>query len=289
MSSNNKSNKYWKNTVCFKGENQAFLDAEYLCAKMKKGAVDDVISIGLIVTNRAHEELARYYSTVRLVKGHRLTPLIAKLTGLTNEELRVAPTYEKVMQKCIGLVKKYEVGKICVWGGDKSNFVRDFESRTLDKDFQKDVMKFINTFENIQKDVSLDVTGGLDSGMSLADMKTICGLGGHVEHNALSDAEDMLNCIRVIEAKKLPYDGVEAAQYKHFRAEYVKNRSFNDHDDEPILAGSMCGEEFLKELEACGFKAQPKTKAFVDDLRFLLGKGDITMGTYSEMMDSKNH
>ena len=103
-------------------------------------------------------------------------------------------------------------------------------------------------------------------------MKTICGLGGHVEHNALSDAEDMLECIRIIEQDKMVYDGIKAAEYKKFRGEYVKNRSFDD-------------EEFFNELVSKGFENNPKTKAFMDDLKFLLGKGNVYMGTFSEMMD----
>ena len=107
--------------------------------------------------------------------------------------------------------------------------------------------KFISTFENIQKEVSLDVTGGIDANLSLADLKTICGLGGYVAHNALADAEDMLKCIRIIETDSMKYDGVEAAEYKRFRGEYVKNRTFGDvlEDDELVIA-SKTGENFFK-------------------------------------------
>ena len=110
-----------------------------------------------ISTNPEHEELDRFYSTVQLTRGHKLPPLISELTGLTNEELEDAPTYEEVMTELIAKIKKWQVGKICVWGGDKNNFQRDFESRFLDKPLKRSVAKFINTFENIQKEVSLDV------------------------------------------------------------------------------------------------------------------------------------
>lgn len=271
----------------FKGNNQAFLDAEYLSARFKKGSVEDVISVGIVITDPSHQELDRYYSTVQLTRGHRLTPLITELTGLTTEELLVAPSYEDVMSDLIGLVKRWQVGKICVWGGDKSSFQRDYEGRTIEKDLKREIAKFINTFENIQKDVSLDITGGIDSGLSLADMKTICGLGGHVAHNALNDAEDMLECIRVIENGRMVYDGVQAAEYKHFRGEYVKNRSFDD-DDEAFIFDSKLGEEFLEELRNMKFEDSPKTKAFMDDLEFLLGKGNTYMGTFAEMIAEKN-
>ncbi len=270
----------------YKGKNQAFLDAEYLSARYKKASIEDVISIGVIITNPAHEELDRFYSTVQLRPGHKLPPLITELTGLTNEELEDAPAYEVVMTELISRIKKYQVGKICVWGGDKNSFQRDFESRNLDKPLKRSVGKFISTFENIQKDVSLDITGGLDANLSLADMKTICGLGGVVEHNALSDAEDMLECIRIIEQDKMKYDGVKAAEYKKFRGEYVKNRSFDDEEiDTEFIFDSPLGEKFLKELNDKGFAENPKTKAFMDDLQFLLGKGNVYMGTFSEMME----
>ena len=112
----------------FKGKNQAFLDAEYLSARFKKTSIEDVISVGVVITNPEHEELDRFYSTVQLTRGHKLPPLITELTGLTNEELEFAPSYEEVMTELINLVKKWQVGKICVWGGDKNNFQRDFES-----------------------------------------------------------------------------------------------------------------------------------------------------------------
>ena len=190
------------------------------------------------------------------------------------------------MIELIGLIKKWQVGKICVWGGDKNNFQRDFESRNLDKPLKRSVGKFISTFENIQKEVSLDITGGLDANLSLADMKTICGLGGYVAHNALNDAEDMLQCIRIIEQDQLKFDGVKAAEYKKFRGEYVKNRSFDDAEaDENYIIDSKLGEQFLEEIRAKGFADDPKTKAFMDDLEFLLGKGNAYMGTFSEMMN----
>lgn len=270
----------------FKGKNQAFLDAEYLSARFKKTSIEDVISVGVVITNPEHEELDRFYSTVQLTRGHKLPPLITELTGLTNEELEFAPSYEDVMTELIGLIKKWQVGKICVWGGDKNNFQRDFESRNLEKPLKRSVAKFISTFENIQKDVSLDITGGLDANLSLADMKTICGLGGHVAHNALNDAEDMLECIRIIERDEMKYDGIEAAEYKKFRGEYVKNRSFDDPEvDEDYIIDSPLGVQFLEELKGRGFADDPKTKAFMDDLGFILGKGNVYMGTFSEMMN----
>lgn len=270
----------------YKGKNQAFLDAEYLSARFKRSSIEDVISVGMIITNPEHEELDRFYSTVQLTRGHKLPPLITELTGLTNEELEVAPSYEEVMTKLIDLIKKWQVGMICVWGGDKNNFQRDYESRNLEKPLKRSVAKFISTFENIQKDVSMDVTGGLDANLSLADMKTICGLGGHVAHNALNDAEDMLECIRIIEKDEMKYDGVKAAEYKKFRGEYVKNRSFDEPEtDEDYIIDSPLGEQFLQELKERGFEGDPKTKAFMDDLGFILGKGNVYMGTFSEMMN----
>lgn len=272
----------------YKGKNQAFLDAEYLSARYKKSSIEDVISVGVIITNPAHEELDRFYSTVQLRPGHKLPPLITELTGLTNEDLEDAPAYEDVMTELITRIRKFQVGKICVWGGDKNSFQRDYESRNLEKPLKRSVAKFISTFDNIQKEVSLDVTGGLDANLSLADMKTICGLGGHVEHNALADAEDMLNCIRIIEQDQMKYDGVRAAEYKKFRGEYVKNRSFGDvEEDDELTIDSKIGFEFLEELKAKGFENNPKTKAFMDDLGFLLGQGNVYMGTFSEMMEEK--
>ena len=273
----------------YKGKNQAFLDAEYLSARYKKSSIEDVISIGVIITNPAHEELDRFYSTVQLRPGHKLPPLITELTGLTNEDLEFAPTYEDVMTELITRIRKFQVGKICVWGGDKNSFQRDYESRNLEKPLKRSVAKFISTFENIQKEVSLDITGGLDANLSLADMKTICGLGGHVEHNALADAEDMLNCIRIIENDQMIYDGVKAAEYKKFRGEYVKNRSFGDEEgDDSFVIESQLGKKFLDELKEKGYASNPKTKAFMDDLGFLLGEGNIYMGTFSEMMEEKS-
>ncbi len=269
----------------FSGPNQAFLDAEYLSARIKRGAVDDVISIGVVITDPAHTELDRYYSTVRLTRGHRLTPLITELTGLTNQELAQAPLYEDVMFELIARLKRWQVGKVFVWGGDKNNFQRDFDSRIITGSLKKDIVCFINSIVNIQKDVSLDVTEGLDQGLSLADLKTICGLGGHVAHNALNDAEDMLECIRLIELDKMAYDGAEAARYKHFRGEYVKNRSFSDDEEDIFFCfKSEAGSQLLAELEEKGFADNPKTKAFMDDLAFLLGEGNAHMGTFAEMM-----
>ena len=71
----------------FKGKNQAFLDAEYLSTRYKKSSIEDVISVGVVITNPAHEEHDRINYTVQLTRGHKLPPLISELTVLTNEEL----------------------------------------------------------------------------------------------------------------------------------------------------------------------------------------------------------
>ena len=100
-----------------------------------------------------------------------------------------------------------------------------------------------------------------------------------------SDAVDLLDCIKIIEQDKMKYDGVKAAEYKKFRGEYVKNRSFEDvEEDKALVIDSALGEQFLQEISARGFENNPKTKAFMDDLTFLLGKGSAYMGTFSEMM-----
>ncbi|MCR4695105.1 MAG: 3'-5' exonuclease [Pseudobutyrivibrio sp.] len=274
--------------AAYKGKNYAFLDAEYLSARFKRKSIEDVISIGMIITNPKYEEMDRFYSTVRLTEGHRLPPLITELTGLTNEELEEAPYYEDVMTDIINMVKRYQVGQVFVWGGDKSNFQRDFEARTLEKPLKRAVSKFISTIVNIQKDISYDITDGIDSGLSLADLKTLCGLDNYVSHNALNDAQDMLDCIRIIENGGMVYDGVEAAKYKKFRGEYVKNRSFDDlEEDGQYIIKSSAGVRFLKELQRKDFGTDPKTKAFMDDLEFILGKGNAYMGTFSEMMNAK--
>ena len=86
----------------------------------------------------------------------------------------------------------------------------------------------------------------------------------------------------------MKFDGVKAAEYKKFRGEYVKNRSFDDPEsDENYIIDSKLGEQFLEELKEKGFADDPKTKAFMDDLEFLLGKGNAYMGTFSEMMLGK--
>ena len=69
-------------------------------------------------------------------------------------------------------------------------------------------------------------------------------------------------------------------------SDFVKNRSFDDEEiDTEFIFDSPLGEKFLKELNDKGFAENPKTKAFMDDLQFLLGKGNVYMGTFSEMME----
>ena len=56
------------------------------------------------------------------------------------------------------------------------------------------------------------------------------------------------------------------------------------HQD--YIIDSKLGEQFLEEIKAKGFDDDPKTKAFMDDLEFLLGKGNVYMGTFAEMINS---
>jgi hypothetical protein len=82
----------------------------------------------------------------------------------------------------------------------------------------------------------------------------------------------------------MKYDGVKAAEYKKFRGEYVKNRSFGEEEDEGYIIKSKYGQKFYEEIQKMNFKDDPKTKAFMDDLGYIIGKGDVYMGTFAEMM-----
>ena len=69
----------------------------------------------------------------------------------------------------------------------------------------------------------------------------------------------------------------------------MKNRSFvDDEADGCYIFSSSVGQDFLKEITEKGFEKDPKTKAFMDDLKFLLGCGNEYMGTFSEMMSDSS-
>ncbi len=254
-----------KNTVI------AYLDAEFLCDRVKRRAQYDLASVGIVIADANGQEMKRYYSLVRPMPGHKVTPQIRNLTGLTDEMLKDAPLYGTVMHELFLLCDSFKVDSICTWGNDLAMFMKDYTQRAPKPPVREEVKKLFNMFCDIQKEVSSKVTMGIDSGLGLKDLKIITGISGNVSHNALDDAVDLYNSIKRIDEGIISVPGDELAEYKRYLREYKLSRKFKGEEDRGLITLSESGMKFLEELLASGFATEARTKAFLDDLKFIAG------------------
>ncbi|MCR5388130.1 MAG: hypothetical protein K6E56_02655, partial [Lachnospiraceae bacterium] len=215
-----KTVKKKKNTVI------AYLDAEFLCDRVKRRAQYDLASVGIVIADANGQEMKRYYSLVRPMPGHSVTAQIRALTGLTDEILKDAPHYGTVMHELYMLCDSYGVSAICTWGNDLSMFMKDYNMRAPKPPVKDEVKKLFSMFCDIQREVSSKVTMGIDSALGLKDLKIITGLSGKVSHNALDDAVDLYNSVRRIEEGQIAVPGDELAEYKRYLREYKLSRKF---------------------------------------------------------------
>ncbi|MCD8018634.1 MAG: hypothetical protein LUF92_03355 [Clostridiales bacterium] len=171
----------------------AFFDAEYTCYMESDAYFDrehggELISVGLVISDRNFNLQKKYYSVIHPIYNPKLTGYCKRLTGLTQEEIDKAPSYDEVFQEMYLLLQEYPVKEIFTWGNDSNTLTHDIERN------HKSVARRHKRIVSLLRDITKRLTKRVfDKGMtvSLSDMKYICDLDHFTAHNALEDAEDL--------------------------------------------------------------------------------------------------
>lgn len=286
----------------------AFFDAEYTCFMENDTFFDkehsgELLSVGMVLCDKRFNLVRTYYSPIHPLYNAKLTNYCKELTGLTQEEIDEAPSYEAVFQELYLLLQEYPVKEIFTWGNDAHTLRHDIEKN------HKFVARRFRKISGLLQDITKRLTRriyGKGITLSLSDMKYICGMEHRTAHNALEDAKDLYRITRCCLQEK--YDKERASnletyihnrdiyhQYKRFKKPLVrmagdsrienhrKNGCDNSSDGGCPKENGNAPERRLKEismqyidaLKNCCWKddgtVPPEILALCDDVRSILG------------------
>ncbi|MBQ9155235.1 MAG: exonuclease domain-containing protein [Eubacterium sp.] len=271
----------------------AFFDAEYTCYMDSDRGFDrrhssEVISVGLVITDRHFNVAATYYSPIRPHYNPRLTGYCKSLTGLTQREIDEAPDYEQVFTRMTEIFQDYPVREILVWGNDHKTLEDD--AMRNHRSISKRHRKIINQVSDLTRRLTSRVFG-TGTTVSLADMKYICDMDHYTAHNAFEDAMDLYQVTKCCmqdtynkeKAKKL-FD------YIHDRNTYHQYRRFKYPDKKIDIISDKklkkISQDYIGILKATyggsDQKVPPEILAICDDVRSLAAMGSVDLPKLDE-------
>lgn len=105
----------------FKGENHAFVDLEFTCAKRIKdyefkNMQGEVLSIGICIINNAGNIVDTFYETVKPKYNSKLSDYCKELTHLSQEEIDGSKDLITVLNSACDFCEKYKIVKINCFG-----------------------------------------------------------------------------------------------------------------------------------------------------------------------------
>ena len=276
----------------------AFFDAEYTCFMENDKFFDrehsgELLSVGVVICDRSFRLLHTYYSTIRPVYNAVLTGYCRKLTGLTQQEIDRAPSYETVFQEMYLLFQEYPVKEIFTWGNDAHTLLHDMDvnHRNVARRFRRIAGQLTDITKRLTRKVY-----GKSLSLSLSDMKYICGLEHATAHNALEDAKDLYQITRCCLQEKYDKGRAERLldyiqsrntyhQYRRFKKPYAvtdtdkkerreaaPERENHSGRERMLKEVSMQYIELLKDCRAHADGTVPaEILALCDDVRSVLG------------------
>lgn len=160
----------------FKGDVICFIDCE---ANNEK-----VISLGATILNKSTmEHVATFYSTVKPKGFTKLDSYIEGLTKLTTDQILDSPDFSTVIENFETFLMQHQVTDIFSWSKSDKMFLKN-----SGKEGRSTVEKIVD----IQPYISaITVDSICRKNWGLKDMLCMYGIVKEIEHNALSDANDL--------------------------------------------------------------------------------------------------
>lgn len=171
------------------GNYNCFYDSEFNAYDDDKalGTPQEVVSIGMCVTNEKGVIIEKFYSLIKLKAAKRISNRCTDITGIRTKDLKGADDFEMVSGKVAKVLKKYGIKKVFCYGLEDKRVL----DRTIELYANKRNGKLIS---KLLYDVRIDLkkkTKDKVGDQGLQFLKKICELGGSVQHDALQDAIDL--------------------------------------------------------------------------------------------------
>jgi hypothetical protein len=274
----------------------AFLDAEFNAGMNPhtREKTSEIISVGIIICDRDYNELKKYYTLVSPATQKRVFPMISNITGITTEMLEGQPSFAEMSAAVTELVKEYGIKKIYTWGAsDKHSLLLEKDEWKARKLTNHQSINKWSSYMELCTDISGYVSGqmlGIRGGLTvnMENLMFFCGIDQHQEHNALSDANYLYQCMRYLKGY-YPQErqDEEFRERRELLAEYYQDRSL--YNSFRRFRSSSKGCDLYRKWGKAKYADDIRLKAFEDDMKFLKGEipYDMEFDTIQEYF-SKN-
>lgn len=166
-----------------------YIDTEFDAVKVKDKFCQMIISFGAVLKYGDQEET--FYSLACPQGFQRLTPIVRRMTHLHDADIRRAAPFPVVVQSFLDWLQPYADRDVAMYSfgpDDRRTLLQECERYDMDKDLFAGIL-------DLQKQLSANVIDQgniVSSVLSLDDLKTAYAIEGAVEHNALTDAHDLM-------------------------------------------------------------------------------------------------
>lgn len=170
-----------------------YLDAEFDAVRIQKKFQQAIISLGAVMLDQEGTIIDEFYSLVKPMAFKRLSHVVYKMTHLQNEEIQQANELPIVMAQFLRWIHTYEedMDKVSFYSfgpDDRRTLIQNCHYYDLDGEFfsrMKDLQKELSPKVKFQDQI-------ISPTLSLDDLKSVYAIQGAVDHNALSDARDLM-------------------------------------------------------------------------------------------------
>lgn len=166
-----------------------YIDAEFDAVRINGRHCQMVVSLGAVLKKEEHEET--FYSLVCPKNFKRLTSVVRKMTHLKDRDIREAESFPVVLKSFMQWLQPYVQDSCNVYSfgpDDRRTLLQECERHRVDSTLFQEII-------DLQKKISATVifqNALVSPTLSLDDLKTAYDIEGAVEHNALTDAHDLM-------------------------------------------------------------------------------------------------
>lgn len=254
-----------------KGIYNCFYDSEFNAYDDGKslGVPQEVVSIGICITNEKGVIIEKFYSLIRLKAAKRISNRCTEITGIKTKDLKDADDFEKVTSNVAKLLKKYSIDKVFCYGLEDKRVLEKTIELYDNKRNAKYISKLLYDVRVDLKKKTRDKVG--DQGLQF--LKSICNIDGTVIHDALQDAIDLATVYHKINTNgydeevyaRLTKERDEMSSYKRTRRVREENATVVSNE---LVKSKNKLVDFLEKNDIAHMDNGAK-KAIIDDLNLL--------------------
>lgn len=166
-----------------------FADFEFTCGSSMYRLRSEMLSVGIVICDGDYNIAESFYATSKPNRFPKLSKQCRELTHLSQDEISVSPDSNDVLGTAVGLMDKYGVKELWVWGNfDKPGLQSDIRQH---RNFGKDCGSICRIYDAV-RDIQAEMVSRMKLPQAI-NIKELASAFGYVPdsgsfHNAMNDA-----------------------------------------------------------------------------------------------------